>query len=57
MRFSDEGRYKRCQERGVARDVGARRMIHVAAPTAQVYAGEGGISKVLVRQRGRMQET
>jgi hypothetical protein len=57
MRFSDEGRYKRCQERGVARDVGVRRMIHVAAPTAQVYAGEGGTGKVLVRQRGRMQET
>ena len=49
--------YKRCQVRGAARDVGARCMVHAAAPTAQVYVGEGGTGKVLVWQRGRMQET
>ncbi len=48
---------KRCQERGVARDVGARPMMHASAPAARVDAGEGGSGENLVLQRGRFQET
>ena len=49
---------KRCQERGVAHDVGVRRMMHVsAAPAVGVDAGEGGSGESLVLQRGSLQET
>jgi len=49
--FSSGWMSKRYQERGVVR---ARRMVHVSAPAARVYPGEGGSGEALVLQRGRM---